>query len=549
MKTALQPKRTGPLLLAILPVLGIILTLLYVGARMVLVIISDYQWTDKLVAWMLLFAEMFILFHGIGYLVHLLFVIRSRQSWSATDNVPPLKSTPPVAVVVASYKEPLDVVEDTLVCFYNLTYSNKRLYFLDDTRYDLPSSDPAAMQAYRAAIDALCRRLGVNLFRRKWHGAKAGIINDFMEFIDGKTREGFEFQSFTGQDRTEKEKYLVVFDADANPMPDFIRPLVAFMEANPKLAFVQTPQYYTNFETNRVAMASGLQQVVFYEYICEGKSAHGATFCCGTNVIFRREAFLDVGGFDETSVTEDFVTSMIFHRRGWESRYYNKVSAFNMGPEDLGAYFKQQFRWALGTIGLLRQLIALLVRHPRALSLAQWWEYLVSGSYYLIGTVFLIIVLCPVLYLFFTIPTYFSRPEVYALFFIPYFVLTLFIFFSSLSRRNYRIRDIFLGQLLVSITFPVYIKATLLGLLGIRGRFIVTPKGGGTSLPLRDLWPQLGVAALSFAAIVWGVQRMIYEPVPAAAMLINMFWCLYHFAILSSVLYFNQPEMKPDQRM
>ncbi len=529
----------------LLPVTGIIVTLLYVGARMVLVIISDYYWTDKLVAWLLLFAEMFIMFHGIGYLLHLLFVIRARHSWTNADAVPPLRSTPPVAVVVSSYQEPLDVIEDTLVCFHNLTYPNKHLYFLDDTRYDLPGSDPSAMQAYRAAIDALCQRMGINLFRRKWHGAKAGMINDFLDFVDGQTRDGFEFHPFAGQDRTEKEKYLVILDADSNPMPDFIEPLVAFMEASPKLAFVQTPQYYTNFETNRVALASGLQQVVFYEYICEGKSIHGATFCCGTNVIFRRVAFMDVGGFDETSVTEDFVTSMIFHQRGWKSMYYNRVSAFSMGPEDLGAYFKQQFRWALGTIGLLRRLIALFFRHPHALTPAQWWEYLVSGSYYLIGIVFLIIVLCPILYLFFNIPTYFLNPEVYALFFIPYFVLSLFIFFSSLSRRQYRIRDIFLGQLLVSITFPVYIKATILGLLGIKGRFIVTPKGGGVALPLGDLWPQLGLAALNFAAIIWGIQRLIHEPVPAGAMLINMFWCLYHFVILSAVLYFNNPERKP----
>lgn len=531
--------------LAIVPAVGIIATLLYVVVRTILMITADYHWADKLLAWLLLFAEAFVLFHGIGYLLHLLFVIQKRRGWAGSDLPPPLSSNPTVAVVVASYKEPLEVLEDTLVCFLNLTYRNKRLYFLDDTRYDLPDSNPVALKQYRADIEELCRRLRINLFRRKWHGAKAGMLNDFLDFIEGKTREDFEFYPYSGQDRLEPEKYMVVFDADSNTLPGFIEPLVAYMEANPKLAFVQTPQYYTNFDTNRVALAAGLQQVVFYEYICEGKSMRAATFCCGTNVIFRREALMDVGGFDVTSVTEDIVTSVIFHRRGWESMYYNKVSAFSMGPEDLGSYFKQQFRWALGTLGLFRGLVALLFRHPRALRAGQWWEYLVSGSYYMIGGVFLVIALCPVLYLFANIPTYFSRPEIYAMFFIPYFVLSMVIFFSSLSRRHYRARDIILGQLLISITFPVYIKATFLGLLGIKGRFVVTPKGRSVSLPLRDLWPQLGLAALSFAAVIWGVQRLVYEPVLAGALLINMFWCLYHFAILSTVLYFNYPERKP----
>ncbi|MDP2990685.1 MAG: glycosyltransferase family 2 protein, partial [Kiritimatiellota bacterium] len=326
-------QKTKLFFLQIVPMLAIIACLLYIGVRMVLVILADYHWTDKLVAWMLVFAEAFLLFHGIGYLMHLLSVIRSRRSWNVSDEAPPLRATPAVAVVVAAYHEPLNVVEDTLICFYNMTYPNKRLYFLDDTRYNLPGSDPVQMKAYREAIDELCRRMGVNLFRRKWHDAKAGMLNDFLDFLADRPREGFEFHPFSGQDRTEKEKYLIVLDADSNPMPDFVEPLAAFMETDPKLAFVQTPQYYTNFETNRVALAAGLQQGVFYEYICEGKSVRGATFCCGTNVIFRREALMDVGGFDVASVTEDFETSLHFHQRGWRSRYFNKVSALGMGPE------------------------------------------------------------------------------------------------------------------------------------------------------------------------------------------------------------------------
>ena len=43
-------------------------------------------------------------------------------------SAPELTEYPPVAVVVSSYKEPLSVIEDTLTCFYNMTYPNKQLY-------------------------------------------------------------------------------------------------------------------------------------------------------------------------------------------------------------------------------------------------------------------------------------------------------------------------------------------------------------------------------------------------------------------------------------
>lgn len=94
----------------------------------------------------------------------------------------------------------------------------------------------------------------------------------------------------------------------------------------------------------------------------------------------------------------------------------------------------------------------------------------------------------------------------------------------------------------MGITFPVYIKASVLGLMGVKGTFGITPKGGAKQLPLKALWPQLSLAVLNFSAIIWGVNRLIYEREPMVALVVNMCWCLYHFLILSSVLYFNNPE-------
>jgi len=537
------PYKSRRIILLLLPILSIILAVLYLLIRTFLFLILDYHWYEKTVALFLLFAETFIIIHGIGYFLEIYHIlIRGKGLVQSEDVPPPLESYPPVAIIVSSFNEPLEVVEDTLITFYNLTYPNKYIYFLDDTRYDLPDQDPEERKCYRQSIDEMCQRIGVHLFRRQWRGAKAGMINDFLDYIEGKRKEGFEYHNYSGAEKVEKEKYIVIFDADQNPLPEFVEPLLARMEANPKLAFIQTPQYYTNFDSNRIAHASGLQQAVFYEYICEGKSLTDAMFCCGTNVIFRREALMDVGGFDETSVTEDFATSLKFHLKGWRSAYMGKIMAFGMGPEDLGGYFKQQFRWALGTVGLFRSVLGFFLRNPKQLVLVKWWEYFLSSTHYFIGSVFLILVLCPLLYMFLDVPSYFANPEIYALFFVPYFTLTVTIFFWTLRQRNYVFKDIVLGQLLMAVTFPVYIKASILGLMGVKGTFGITPKGGTRQLPLKALWPQLSLAVLNFSAIIWGLNRLIYEREPMAALVINMCWSLYHFLILSSVLYFNNSE-------
>jgi cellulose synthase (UDP-forming) len=532
--------KTG--LLIFLVLLTMLSVFAYLMVRTALFFIADYEWHEKSLALLLLLAEAFILTHSIGYFLNLFHVITRSKDKPVLRPAGELSSYPPVAIIVASYKEPISVVEDTITCFYNLTYPNKHLFFLDDTRYDLPQDDPEKMQAYRKEVDDLCRRIGVNLFRRKWHGAKAGMINDFLEFIDGKEKEGFDFYPLADRKREEKEKYVIVFDADMNPFPDFVEPLVAIMESNPRLAFVQTPQYYSNFEYNRVARASGLQQAIFYEYICEGKSAQDAMFCCGTNVIFRREALMDVGGFDESSVTEDFATSLKFHSRGWSSAYQNRVCAFGMGPEDLGGYFKQQFRWALGTVGLFRKIAVAFFRHPTSLPFAKWWEYFLSGTHYFIGWVFLIMAFCPILYLFLGVPTFFARPEIYLLFFTPYIVLSLSLFIGTFQQRGYRFSELLQGILLNAISFPVYMKASALGILGVRGSFGITPKGQSSALSMSGIWPQLVTAILSFGAVIWGLLRLYYEREPALAILMNTFWCLYHFVILTTVLYFNHPK-------
>jgi cellulose synthase (UDP-forming) len=523
----------------------LILILLYLIIRIFLFFIGDYLWYEKTLAFLLLLAECFILIHTTGYLFNILQVIKHPlQSSQVTqaEQMHDIEVYPPVAIVVASYKEPLILLEDTLTCFYNLSYPNKQIYFLDDTRYDKQWDTPENVSAYRHSINQLCKKFEVNLFRRRWRGAKAGMINDLLNYLEGNILSGFEMTTYGPPRSNPKPKYILVFDADMNPFPDMVEPLVRVMELDPTLSFVQTPQFYSNFEKNRVAKASGLQQSIFYEYICEGKSLKNAMFCCGTNVIIRLEALKDVGGFEETSVTEDFATSLQFHLKNWKTAYINKVCAFGLGPEDLGSYFKQQFRWASGTLGLFRVILIKFFKNPFKLKVSIWWEYFLSGTHYLIGWVFFIMVICPVFYLFGNVPSFFAKPEIYFIFFTPYIISSFALFLWTLHVRKYRFNELLTCLLLNAVSFPIYIRASIAGLIGIKGTFHTTPKIGTGALPLFSLWPQLLTALFTFAGAIWGVQRLIFEGEPAVSLTINVFWAFVNFLMISSILYFNNPE-------
>lgn len=535
--------RTKKLFFLSLIGMTLIAAVFYLLVRIYLVLSSDFTWVEAFFAVSLLLAECFILAHAIGYFANIFRVVNKGEGeFSSVIAEPKLTSYPPVAIVVVSYKEPLDVLKDTLICFYNLSYPNKYLYFLDDTRYDLPWDTPENKLKYRKDIEELCRFLNINLFRANWHGAKAGMINDFLQFLNGNLREDFEYHHYSKMEPLDKEKYLIIFDADMNPFPDFVEYMVEKMELNPKAAFTQSPQYYTNFEFNRVARAAGLQQAVFFEYICEGKDIQGAMFCCGTNVIFRREALNEVGGFDESSVTEDFATSLKLHKKGWHSIYLNRVAAFGMGPEDLGAFFKQQFRWARGTLGILRKLPQEMFLNFNKFTINQWWEYFLSSSHYLVGPVYLIMITFPILYLFFDIPSYLADPIIYAAAFFPYIMMTTLMFIWTLKKRKFHGEEIAQVFLINAVTFPVFIKATISVLLGFKASFGITPKIGSSVLPFRFLIPQLTIIFISMCAIIWGLQRLYYEKEPYYGLLVNVIWTFFNLMMLSSLLYFNHAE-------
>ncbi len=491
-----------------LTLLAVIVILVYIVVRTTLFLFYTYTPIEKLFAIMLIFGEFFVLLHTLGYIFDIFKVFRKENRVYEANLRKKGKNEPSVAILVAARHEPKEVLKNTFITINAINYKNKQVYLLDDS----------SLAEYQEEADELAQEFDLKLFRREVRrGAKAGIVNDCLKTLD--------------------QKYVAIFDADQNPMPDFLNPLIPIMEHNDKLAFVQTPQFYSNTEENRVSRGAAFQQAVFYEYICEGKNTDNAMFCCGTNVVFRRSALMDVDGLDESTVTEDFATSVKLHSNGWKSLYYPHVSVFGMGPVDLNGYFKQQFRWATGTISVFKALIWRFFTKPFSLKPMQWWEYLLSSSYYLVGLAFFCLMICPVIYLLFKIPSFFAKPEIYFLAFIPYITLSMAIFYMVLGTRNYKIKDLFLGQLLGALTFTVYVRGAISAILGFKTTFGITEKIKGRSLPYLKLWPQLGMLYLSFIALVWGINRFVYER--DIAILVNGFWVLYHFLILSSVFYFN----------
>ena len=470
-----------------------------------------YRPIDRVASVFLLLAFAFIVIHGVGYSNSML-----KAMWGYKETKSRMFvgfNAPRVVCVVACFNEPPEVLAETVGALVALDYPNKEIVILDDS----------TKEETRQAAREIAELYGVGCVQRtNRRGYKAGAINDFLEQTDAE--------------------FLAIFDADALPVSNFLADVVPLIEENPRLAFLQTPQFYANTDVSYVALAAARQQNVFYEYICEGKSYSRAAFCCGTNVVFRVKALTDVGGFDEKNVTEDFATSFNMHIKGWDSLYLNRVFVYLLAPENLAAYFTQQSRWSFGTLGTARHMISEFVKNPRALRLGQWWEYFLSATYYWIGWVNFIFMLLPIAYIFFGVRPLRQDTFTYLAVFVPYFLFSLNMFYAGMEARGFSLGQMVLGQQIGFISFPVHMSSAVSGLLGRKRPFGVTPKGVGGRLPWRSLWFQIGMLVLSGAAFAWGIYRYAagYER-DTTAILVNSFWALYHVWMLGSIFTLNRP--------
>lgn len=510
-------RRAFPLL-AWLSALSFLALTAYLGVRLAQAAAGEAPWADRLMSVLLLSAELLVGLHAVGFFASVARAAAARARRADPAFAPFTGSE--VAVLVAAFNESEDVLEETLAAVSALDYPATRVYLLDD------STRPECREAARRLAD----RYGAELVTRAHRaGYKAGAINELLPRL--------------------REPYFAILDADQRPVRTWLTEVVPSLDADPGLALVQAPQVYTNLEDLPVAQASQWRQSVFFEYICEGKSLVNAMFCCGSNVVFRREALLslatDVNGrvhyLDESSVTEDFATSVKLHARGWRTLYINHPYVLGLGPETLAAYFVQQMRWAMGTLGIGLGLLRALVRRPRMLGAAQWWEYALSGSYYFIGLANMVFMLAPAAFFAFGVHPVRLGAEVYLLLMVPQIGFNLGLFLVAMGLRGVPPLGAWLATALAFSTFWTYARAAVTALLGMERPFGVTPKGVGGVLPLRSLLPEVVALAVSVGSAVAAVASVAVAG-PDLAYVVNGFWAAYNAVQLSTLfLHFNRP--------
>jgi len=244
---------------------------------------------------------------------------RLRALWSQDE-----RRLPAVDVFIATYNEPKEVIEKTILGCLALDWPNKRVWVLDDGR--------------RVWLRDLCIEKGAGYINRPNNkGAKAGNINHAIEQTDAP--------------------FVAVFDADFIPQHDFLLRTMGFFD-DEKIGIVQIPHSFYNHDPMQTNL--GMEQAMpddqrfFFEAIMPGRDGWDAAFCCGSNSVTRRKLFEEIGGgLPEGSITEDMLLTLASLRNGYVTRYLCEPLAYGLAPESTAAFFVQRQRWAQGAIQIM----------------------------------------------------------------------------------------------------------------------------------------------------------------------------------------------------
>jgi cellulose synthase (UDP-forming) len=227
---------------------------------------------------------------------------------------------PSVDVFVPTYNEPDYIVRRTVIGCQAMTYPNKTIYILDDTR--------------RPQMKLLAKELGCEYITRPDNAhAKAGNLNHALPLTQGEL--------------------ITVMDADFVPFSNFLDRTVGFFQQD-HIALVQTPQNFYNPDYH--ARNLGLEHFLpndlenFYGMLQSNRDAANAVICCGSSYVIRRTAIEAIGGYYTRCCVEDFQTSLKMLTEGDRIVYLNETLSMGESTRTFTDYLDQRLRWLQGNL-------------------------------------------------------------------------------------------------------------------------------------------------------------------------------------------------------
>ena len=276
---------------------------------------------------------------------------------------------PMVSLHIAAYNEPPEMLIETIARAESIDYPDFEVVVIDNN-----TEDPGVY----GPVEEYCRDRPRLRFVHvsPWPGYKSGALNLALHRL------------------TDPRAELVgVIDADYLVSPDYLAETAGYF-ADPRIAFVQTPQDYREFEGSRYFTALYDAYRYFFAMAMPSRNERNSIIFAGTMGLLRRSALQQIGGWDEWCITEDADTSLRLLRNGWSGVFVSRSFGRGIMPLTFSSLKSQRFRWCFGGMQILRRHWRSLMPWDRSagnqLSIAQRLDYLLGGLQWLNDLVYLL---------------------------------------------------------------------------------------------------------------------------------------------------------------
>lgn len=323
---------------------------------------SQITWSTKIFALLVIgwlgLTSFYAIFHVVSFFVSVM--IRRIYRNTPRDYT----NTPPVAILYTCMN---DIKEKAINACLDQNYPNFTVYVLDDS-----SSDKE-----QQLVDDLQKKFENRFFviRRAHHsGYKAGNLNNALRRI-GK--------AYT---------YICVVDSDEIIPTTFLRDLVAILEKNASLGFVQAS--HRQYSETDYGKLIGGNIDLHWKYFFPARNMFGFVYSYGHGVLLRTEILLKIGGFPEI-VSEDIALSTKIRENGYRGYYAYDIESLEEAPPSYQAFRRKNEKIVGGTLEFLYKYSRQFFQ-AKDISLTEKMDLILT----------LLVIYLPVLFLFYVLATY-----------------------------------------------------------------------------------------------------------------------------------------------
>lgn len=267
----------------------------------------------------------------------------------------------PSVDILISAKNESRVIETTVRNLFKIDYDDYKVWVVDDMSTDTMPDILKRLQGEYPDLQVISREPGSC-------PGKSAALNEALALCKGDV--------------------MAVFDADASVAPDFLTKILPCL-APENVGAVQAQKRMYEYQKGFLVDCQDTEYALDSYFQVSRDLIGGAVELRGNGQLVKRQALVDVGGWNNKAITDDLDLSMRLLVNNWDITFSPDTVVWEEAVPTLKGLLRQRRRWAEGSIRRYLDYIFPL-NSPTRLSLVERLDTLVFTVYFVVPALMLL---------------------------------------------------------------------------------------------------------------------------------------------------------------